>query len=121
MRRTLALLLVALFSISLFTPLFAADQRSNLPVCCRRDGAHHCSMPAPAASQGDRAALQARCPFYRGAGSFFSGPQTVAVAVPARIQALQPCVSNVAERLDSRPVSAVSGSPDSRGPPSFLE
>ena len=114
------MLLVALFSISLFTPLLADDQRSNLPICCRRDGKHHCSMPAPAAEHDGRQALQARCSFYRGAGSFFSGPQHVAVAVPAGIQVLQPCASSVAGRSNSRAVSAVPGVPDSRGPPSFL-
>lgn len=115
------MLLVALFSISLFTPLLAADQRSNLPICCRRDGKHHCSMPAPAADHDGLEALQARCSFYRGAGSFFTGPQTVTVAVPAGIQTLQPCAANIADHVDSRALSAVSGAPDSRGPPSFLE
>jgi len=121
MRRTLALLLIALFSTSLFTPLFAADQRPELPACCRRDGQHHCSMPSPAASQSTRPAVQVRCPLYRGACSFFTGPQTAAVAPPAGFQILQPCAANLTDPVESRAVSIPSGAPDSRGPPSFLE
>jgi hypothetical protein len=121
MRRTLALLLIALFSVSLFTPLFAADERRELPACCRRDGQHHCSMPSHAADQSDHTALHARCSLYRGASSFFSGPRTASVAAPTGFQALQRCAANVADQIDSVAVSAVFGSPDSRGPPSFLE
>ena len=121
MRRTLALLLIALFSISLFTPLFAADQRPEVPLCCRRDGQHHCSMPSRTASQSDGPAVQVRCPLYGGAGFLFSGPQTAAVAPPAGFQILQPCIAKLTDPVKSRAVSIPSGAPDSRGPPSFLE
>jgi len=122
MRRTLALLLVALFSVPLFTPLLAADQRRELPACCRRDGQHHCSMPSrPAAAQSDGPALEARCSLYPRASSFFSGPQSARLAAPAEFQVPQRCAANLADQVESAALSTVFGAPDSRGPPPFLE
>jgi hypothetical protein len=121
-RRTLALLLIALFSVSLLTPLFAADARQHLPACCLRDGEHHCSMSSQGGVDHDHGpALQARCSQYRGAASFFSGPQNATLAAPAGLQALQPCSANVALPVGSAAVSVIFGPPDSRGPPLFLE
>src|SRR5689334_11727891 len=108
MRRTLALLLIALFSLSLLTPLFAADERQELPACCRRDGQHHCSMPSrSAADQSGGPAMHVRCSLYPGASSFFSGSRTATVAAPAGFQGLQLCASHVADPLESATVSAV--------------
>ena len=42
-RRVLASLLLAVFSFLPLTPLLLADD-SNLPACCRRLGAHHCTL-----------------------------------------------------------------------------
>src|SRR6185437_12395136 len=45
-RRLLALSLLLLFSFPLVSPLLALSSNSdaNLPVCCRRNGVHHCGM-----------------------------------------------------------------------------
>jgi hypothetical protein len=45
-RRLLAISLLLLFGFPLISPLFAltANAEMNLPACCRRNGAHHCSM-----------------------------------------------------------------------------
>jgi hypothetical protein len=47
-RKLLSLLLLAVFSLPLLLPALALAQgpESNLPACCRRNGAHHCSMSA---------------------------------------------------------------------------
>jgi hypothetical protein len=46
MRRVLAILLLAVFSLPLVAPAFAsAPDESTLPACCRRNGEHHCVMP----------------------------------------------------------------------------
>jgi hypothetical protein len=42
-RRFAAILLLALFSVSLIEPGLMADV-SKLPACCRRGGQHHCTM-----------------------------------------------------------------------------
>ncbi len=71
--RFLSILLVVLFGLPLVTPLLALtgaqmESDGNLPACCRRLGAHHCSMSA-----AERQALASptrqfapppeRCPF----------------------------------------------------------
>ena len=46
MRRTVAILLLFAFCSLWSAPLLAAssDPGSNLPICCRRNGKHHCIM-----------------------------------------------------------------------------
>jgi hypothetical protein len=46
MRRLLSLVLLAAFSFPLIAPALALGQDADagLPACCRRNGAHHCSM-----------------------------------------------------------------------------
>ena len=70
-RRLLAISLLLLFNFPLISPLFAltANAEANLPACCRRAGAHHCSMsmerPGQLAGQaGAKAAtVRERCPY----------------------------------------------------------
>ena len=44
MRRALSFVLLFVFSLPLISPVLAlvAESDANLPVCCRRNGAHHC-------------------------------------------------------------------------------
>jgi hypothetical protein len=42
-RRFPAILLVAIFGVSLVGPALVADGSTNVPACCRRDGKHHCA------------------------------------------------------------------------------
>jgi len=66
MRRALASLLLAVFSFLLIAPVAFADPESNLPACCRRDGAHRCSMGSmddEVSGAGLHAALD-RCPAF---------------------------------------------------------
>jgi hypothetical protein len=71
-RRLLALSLLLLFSFPLASPLFALSTTSeaNLPVCCRRNGVHHCQMKlqqsAAAAHQTTLTTISTKCPFYPG-------------------------------------------------------
>jgi hypothetical protein len=63
MFRGLAMLLLALFGLSPFSPLvLARDADSRLPACCRRGGQHSCAMMArqPASSSG-QSVQAARC------------------------------------------------------------
>ncbi|MGO9258462.1 MAG: hypothetical protein ACLQU1_19420 [Bryobacteraceae bacterium] len=44
MRRASAISLLAAIGFSLIAPGMLLQAESNLPACCRRNGAHHCAM-----------------------------------------------------------------------------
>ncbi len=71
MRRMLAILLMALFSLSLISPaVFALDSESKLPTCCRRNGKHHCATTPSQSESSQGPSVQAgRCPFFPAATS----------------------------------------------------
>jgi hypothetical protein len=65
MRRILAITLLIAFGSPLVVPLLASttNSQSNLPACCRRNGAHHCTGLMSSAASGP--ALNAPpCPVY---------------------------------------------------------
>jgi hypothetical protein len=52
-RRLLAISLLMLFGLPFAAPLFGANAaEANLPICCRRDGKHHCAMMSMDESTG---------------------------------------------------------------------
>ena len=60
-------MLLVLFSSPLIAPLFASEGAADLPACCRRAGAHHCSGMGPSLAEAPGqafAAMHARCPVY---------------------------------------------------------
>jgi hypothetical protein len=64
-RRTSAILLLALFSFSLIGPaVLASDPESNLPACCRRNGKHHCAMGTQTGSSSERSVQSGACPSF---------------------------------------------------------
>jgi hypothetical protein len=69
-RRLFSAILLLVFSLPLISPVLAlaSDSDINLPACCRRNGAHHCTgMPHPAGSPHSGAILstiEQRCPAY---------------------------------------------------------
>jgi hypothetical protein len=73
-RRLLSISLLLLLSLPLISPLFAlgAEADAGLPVCCRRDGKHHCdtmkqtlSDAGAARPAGQQAGvLHEKCPCY---------------------------------------------------------
>lgn len=65
MRRALAILLMLAFSLPLIAPALAfAPDDSQLPACCRRNGAHHCAMMADVSVNAPRTitTISGRCP-----------------------------------------------------------
>ena len=68
MRRFLAISLLLLFSLPSISPLFAltANMNGNLPACCRRDGAHHCTMTvlSEQSQEIQLSAVREKCPAY---------------------------------------------------------
>ena len=117
MRRAIAILLAALFSFSLLTPLLLADARTELPSCCRRGGAHHCAT----ATQTGAPTFAARCSLYASPHTVLNLtpgaeplPHSHALPVPVTLAAAVP--------LTSPSHTAFSGARfHRRGPPSFLQ
>jgi hypothetical protein len=66
MRRALAILLEILFGWILLVPAFVIPSNSGVPACCRKDGKHHCMMPAaePDVSKSAIASITAKCPYF---------------------------------------------------------
>jgi hypothetical protein len=69
-RRILSISLLLLFMLPLVSPLFAAStEDANVPICCRRNGRHHCTMASAAqrgtsdSNQAEAANFRERCPY----------------------------------------------------------
>lgn len=125
MRRVLASLLLAILSFPLMAPAFAADSASQLPPCCRRDGAHRCAMLA-GAMPGDMEAqgrsfqsIRPKCPFYP---ATTVSPTEGRCALPRnskRIFASIVCSHAVPVSTESRYRVSFGRSRQKRGPPLF--
>lgn len=71
LRKLLAIALVAVFGLPLFSSLLAlraGGEEARLPACCRRNGAHHCGMSMAerqefAVGQHRFSAPAEKCPF----------------------------------------------------------
>ena len=69
-RRVLSFTLLLLFSLPLISPVLAltASSDANLPACCRRNGAHHCTSMTrqtdPAEVGINLSAIPQHCPAY---------------------------------------------------------
>jgi hypothetical protein len=96
MRRGFSILLMLVFGLMPLSPLLEGSEDVNLPVCCRRHGAHHCSMsgaamrammaPGPG-RQAPVFAAQQTCPYYPGAATAFFTPQPALTALGAELDA----------------------------------
>lgn len=80
MRRVIASGLLSLFALLLTGPAaFLPDPESNLPACCRRDGAHHCGQARHQANSSAGPQLSgasAPCPLFPAAGMVSHGLAT---------------------------------------------
>ena len=86
MRRTLAMLLVALFGFGLMGPVVSASEEDfRLPACCRRDGKHSCAMTAiQRGSSSGHSVQAARCRLFPSAKAFPPG-RTVSLRGASRM------------------------------------
>ncbi len=123
MRRLPAILLLVLFSLSLMGPALFADNGSELPACCRRDGKHRCSMRMAPAQQRTGPAFESRverCPYYPAAPGSAShrgyAPATAAHQLPWA----PPQTSYALPSNDTRPGSTFARTRRERGPPLFF-
>jgi hypothetical protein len=65
-RRSWAILLLAVFSFSLIAPALFASPGAKLPHCCTRGGKHHCSSMDDTESNAGSSVREVsqRCPYY---------------------------------------------------------
>jgi hypothetical protein len=126
MRRALASILLVLFSFTLIAPLLLADNASDLPACCRRDGKHHCAMmgmsgaeeiPASAALK----AVESKCPLFPKAGAVPVSSKTILNNLAARAGVPHLSGFAAARPVDHQPYFASRGSIQKRGPPASLD
>ncbi|MBC8166351.1 MAG: hypothetical protein H7Y20_10815 [Bryobacteraceae bacterium] len=124
MHRAFAVLLLTILSFPLIPAVNPADEQSNLPACCRRDGKHHCAMMAspaisPEASGAKFKAVRTKC------ASFPKSQATPVVSaflsVPARGIA-EPVIAalDVVAQTEARYRLSFSRSRHKRGPPARL-
>lgn len=123
MRRIVGTFLILLFWAGPLAAILPGSAESRLPACCRRHGAHHCTMPGdPAAEQGDGSGqvfkAPSRCPQFPHAAAFTF--PTLAFAITSAnlpsplVQILSPRAIQASARLSQLRVHA------DRGPPSPL-
>ena len=64
LRRVLSILLLAVFGLTLVSPLLALSPsgESGVPACCRRTGKHHCGMTVAERRQGSERGDRLRAP-----------------------------------------------------------
>ncbi len=68
MQRLIAILLLVILSAPLGEPLFgfSSDLGDSVPICCRRDGTHHCALHKTmemAQPANQVKAITAKCPY----------------------------------------------------------
>src|SRR5271154_5425521 len=122
MRRALASLLLAVFSVPLIVPVLLANTDSDLPACCRRSGQHHCAM----AGMADKAAASAgrpaqpKCPLFPKSGTAMVSFHAVFLGPSPQIGAPPVSPSANPKTNEDSPQIALRGSTQKRGPPSSL-
>jgi len=120
MRRILAIALLIAFGSPLVLPALASptDTQSNLPACCRRNGAHHCTGLMPGATNGP-AFKAPPCPIYPSPATPLRLTAAALAAPPAPSAELLKIFAPLASS-QSRAHSSVPSSNHKRGPPALL-
>jgi hypothetical protein len=96
--------LLFLMGFALVAPMLTIGQRAALPMCCRRDGKHHCAMSIPAVPGDNTTSLRPKapvCPYraqYGVPASFAGLPTTATWCSPARTTDLARCAHQVAAK-----------------------
>ncbi|HLI86374.1 MAG TPA: hypothetical protein VKV17_20870 [Bryobacteraceae bacterium] len=121
MRRLSALSVLAAVVYSFFLPVLVAQAESDLPACCRRNGAHRCEMAGGAGSGApEYRTISQRCPAFPGAPAVpvtgAAAPAKDSIAIFAALVSHPACQPQTA----ARGRVSFSRSRQKRGPPSLL-
>jgi hypothetical protein len=118
-RRLLASLLVLLFSVPLIVPLVLSGQ-TEMPVCCRRSGKHHCGMAGEKNYSGTSISpSRDKCPFSLNSGSLAALEKFVIPMGQGLSFALVQRRFDGLRHIPAAPATGGSGPVSLRGPPSF--
>lgn len=90
LRRMIAALLALFFGAGPLLPALAVGRAQNeIPACCRKNGAHKCSVPSgekPKTEQNGKPGLRALCPFPSHAISTATALQSFIPPSPAKLR-----------------------------------
>ena len=117
MRRFVSIVFLLLCSLGPLSALLPGSEESQLPACCRRHGAHHCTMAlAEQAGSGHVLSAPARCPqYHRGS------PATAGVYTPSTGLAVAHAIEVAAIPAESQSVTLHRAwTEGNRGPPALL-
>jgi hypothetical protein len=122
-RRLLSIALLAVFGLPFLSPLLALSGKmeGNLPVCCRRNGMHHC-MASHGMSEGSTSpgwSAHQTCP-YRPASLFASQHSDPGLVSADAIYADLVSHPSVRIQIESLRRIARDRSRHKRGPPSLI-
>jgi len=123
-RHACAVSLLAMISFSLIVPAAFTDANSNLPACCRRTGAHHCSGNAANERESSSGTavrtIRYACPYFPATTSVPGHSNTV---LPKDSQAIFASLLShpaVQAQTEARYRVSFSRSHQKRGPPTPL-
>ncbi len=123
MRRALAMLLVIGFGLPLIAPAFASGpDEASLPACCRRNGAHHCSMAGMTTvnvPSHDRS-VSAKCPYAPWAGPVLMLPHAFGAHTRSAAEAATAGPAAIIGEAESGYRISFHRARQKRGPPSPL-
>jgi len=120
MRRTLSILMILFFGLGPLAAAMSADKDSRLPACCRRHGAHHCTMSSDMLSAAEpgtpNVKAPATCPYFPG---YTVALNTTIVALPPAPVILPALLAQPHSASAARAVSRLSQirTRATRGPP----
>ena len=120
-RRLLAIVLLLFFgSGPTFPALAMAHVQSGVPVCCRKDGAHHCKAPGQETQQSqsgdEQQSLQAGCPTSHQASAVNLVAKLLLTSANEVKNANKPA-QDILSSEDVKPLHPFSKSDFARGPP----
>ena len=127
MRRALSILLVLFFGLGPLAATLDASDDARLPICCRRNGSHHCAMSDEALARIVQAwsgstpvlATPGHCPFFPGTAPATISPIHALTAASIASFAVQPYARSAqSSRLAPRDTEA--GTHAVRGPPNSI-
>ena len=121
MRRWLTIPMLLLFLLPFVSGFFGAGEAdASLPMCCRKDGKHHCGMFGEQSSPNDKVSvIGEKCPYSPAALNIIVLP-SFAPSTAAAIFAEVAQHASIAPQTDARRRISYDRSRQKRGPPSLL-
>jgi len=120
MRRLLSILLLAAFGLPVIAPALALGEApdAHLPACCRRNGAHHCTMRLPSSTNAP--ALSSICPRFPQPSATTPTGTSTALASVTTVQLFELTSLTPTQRAEAQRRLSRERSRHKRGPPTIL-